>query len=150
MTRSSGFGPDRTGQLSAKAPATPPLLRLDFHPKYIHTILNGVKTATCRLNPLSPHDTDSASDTNAIIDAATTNGSVRVTATSNGINIAKIDIGSIDHSRTIATVTEELAELEDFDSASELRTAILSHYPHANDAEQLVVFHFALICTVDR
>ena len=55
------------------------------------------------------------------------------TATTSGGAFAELAVTHADMDLTVGTVTDELARIEGFDTASGLRAAILHHYPGVSD-----------------
>ena len=53
-------------------------------------------------------------------------------------------------SRTVRSVDDELARVENFESAAELNAALLRFYPVLTDGSELVVVHFKLLHEVQR
>ena len=72
--------------------------------------------------------------------------SVHAIATSGGtVEFAVIEILACEHGLTVATVPDDLARVEGFASAADLRAAISMHYPNVTDAEELIVYQFSLV-----
>jgi uncharacterized protein YhfF len=111
--------------------------RLDFAPALCDFIRNGSKVATMRKRG----ELDPNSDLTMMCA-----GKV-VQATSCEAHFATIKITRIDR-RSFGSIDDDLAGLEGFNSAAELKTALLQFYPETTAETAFDVFHFMLVSLV--
>ena len=112
--------------------------QLHFNPSLRSKIVSGAKTATTRLR-----GEDDPNSTLEALRAALAHGPQRCAALTDDGTFAELDVQR-SHSLRFADVDDELARLEDCDTAADLRALVRRFYPDVADDALFDVFHFTV------
>ena len=116
----------------------PNQFQLHFHPSLRSKILSGAKTATTRLR-----GEDDPNSTLEALRAALARGPQRCAAITDDGTFAELDVQRA-RSLKFEEVDDELARLEDCETAADLRALVRRFYPDVADDALFDVFHFTV------